>query len=582
MTRYNLLATVAIVAVATPSMAATHHHRHHVVTKRHHAVKHASTGLATEVAELRDEVRNLQQRLAEQAAGQASIQAQTAGLANAVANQAPPMNDSAQVAALTAQQAALTARVGKVEHPDKLAYKGITITPGGFLDMTGVYRSKNVASDVASNFNQIPYANNRVGRTGEFRFSARTTRVSGLVEGAPSKTLKLSGYVEFDFLGAAQTANSNSTNSYNPRLRNAYANVDYTLSNGTGVHFLAGQNWSLVTTNSKGITPRNEVQPASIDVQYVPGYAFARQPQFRTTIDMMDHTLWAAVSLENAQTTFATPGYMQGAAVGSAAAAPPVNSLYNVVGQANFNNANTISLNRAPDVVGKVAYEGKFSNHTVHAEAFGIYRNFYNRVNGNPAQGVVANNVNNALGTPTKNSSADGYGGGGSLLVSVVPGFLDAQVSGMYGRGIGRYGASGLPDVTFRPDGSIKPIREYMLLAGVIAHPNKFLDIYGFAGEEVMQRVVLFAPNGVAYGYGNPNYTNYGCNIEASAVCNGQTKSVRQAEVGFWQRLYQGPWGRMQVGAEYSHTIRRSFAGVGGTPNTKQDTGFFTVRYYPF
>jgi hypothetical protein len=36
----------------------------------------------------------------------------------------------------------------------------------------------------------------------------------------------------------------------------------------------------------------------------------------------------------------------------------------------------------------------------------------------------------------------------------------------MTGRGIGRYGASQLPDVTFNSDGSLAPIQETMLLAG--------------------------------------------------------------------------------------------------------------------
>ena len=73
----------------------------------------------------------------------------------------------------------------------------------------------------------------------------------------------------------------------------------------TEVHdFLAGQNWSLLTLNSKGITPRNEVPPATIDAQYVVGFNWARQPQIRI-VKNWNKEFWLAASVENPQTTFA-------------------------------------------------------------------------------------------------------------------------------------------------------------------------------------------------------------------------------------------------------------------------------------
>ena len=50
---------------------------------------------------------------------------------------------------------------------DKIYYKGVTITPGGFLEAAGIYRSKNEESDLASNFAKIPLGNNAVGHTQE-------------------------------------------------------------------------------------------------------------------------------------------------------------------------------------------------------------------------------------------------------------------------------------------------------------------------------------------------------------------------------------------------------------------------------
>src|SRR6202012_1162422 len=96
----------------------------------------------------------------------------------------------------------------------------------------------------------------RPGHLQELRFTARQSRISALIEGKPTSDLTLSAYSEFDFQAAAQSANSNETNSYNPRIRHIYATADWV---GSGWHLLAGQTWTLATLNAMGVTPRNEV-----------------------------------------------------------------------------------------------------------------------------------------------------------------------------------------------------------------------------------------------------------------------------------------------------------------------------------
>ncbi len=74
------------------------------------------------------------------------------------------------------------------------------------------------------------------------RFTARQTRFSVLAEAnATSRHVHVAGYGELDFEGAAQTANSVATNSFNPRLRQASVEIDRT---DLGLHVLAGQSWS--------------------------------------------------------------------------------------------------------------------------------------------------------------------------------------------------------------------------------------------------------------------------------------------------------------------------------------------------
>ena len=182
----------------------------------------------------------------------------------------------------------------------KLQFGALTITPGGFVAAESVFRSRTTQGD-ATAFGAIPFSNSPLAHTNELRFSARQSRFALLAEAAITPSLLVSGYAEFDFLGAAHPANNVESDSYNPRIRNLYATVD---SSDYGVHVLAGQNWTLATLNSKGITPRNEVTPPSIEPQFVPGFVWARQPQIRLTKDF-NRKLWFALSVEQAQSSFA-------------------------------------------------------------------------------------------------------------------------------------------------------------------------------------------------------------------------------------------------------------------------------------
>lgn len=449
------------------------------------------------------------------------------------------------IEAVQKAQAVTEAQVKKSS--DKLAYKGVNITLGGFLAAESIYRSRNQGADIASNWNGIPYRNVPTAHTSEFRYTARQSRVSLLAQGDVNENTHVAGYIEADFLGGAQTANQNESNSFNPRERNMYMTVDW---DNQGLHLLAGQNWSLLTLNSKGITPRTELTPPQIDAQYLPGFTWARQTQLRLVKDF-NKTWWVGVSLENPQTTFYNSPN---------ASKAPVQSVYNIAAGSGYDSVNTLSLNHIPDVVVKVAADPGYG----HYELFGVGRAFYNRYLG---------------------SNHDVYGGGFGvgMILPLVPKMLDFQFSGMTGRGIGRYGSAQLPDVTFKPTGQLAPIKETMLLAGLTYHPTPDLDIYGFAGSE-KQKKQAYDYNGLAFGYGNPLYNNSGCNTEGAAgsTCVGNTRQIWQGTLGFWWKFYQGKFGKAQFGAQYSHTERKAFEGVGGSPTGKEDMVFTSFRYYPF
>src|SRR5262252_5168883 len=90
-------------------------------------------------------------------------------------------------------------RVSDLESPLAIHYKGVTITPGGFLAAETVWRQRAIAADINTNLNGIPYAGANAAHMSEFYGSGRQSRMSWLVQGKLSN-MNLTGYYEMDFL----------------------------------------------------------------------------------------------------------------------------------------------------------------------------------------------------------------------------------------------------------------------------------------------------------------------------------------------------------------------------------------------
>lgn len=444
----------------------------------------------------------------------------------------------------------------------KVCYKGITLTFGGWVDLTGIYRTRNLASDTGSVYNFIPYPQARNYHIPEARFSARQSRLSLLAEGNADADTHLSGYGEIDFEGAAQTASSVTTNSFNPRVRQLSLQVDRT---DLGLHFLAGQSWSLNAPSKSDIDPRGVDAPGVIDFESVPGFLAARQPGFRVWKDLGPEFKIAA-SVENAQTAFFggnTP------AVGTPATGPQgalnPNLQVNLTGPGGsfFNNLNNLSLNQVPDVTVKAAWDPRLGPYKLHLEAWGLYRQLFDRFN-------------------FANHTYDTGSFGGHINAELIPKTLELQLYGSHGV-LGRFTATPFPDAAVAQDGTILPLTVTAAAAGLIWHATPTLDLYTYAGFEKAK--AAFANVGtVPFGYGNPLYNNTGCNIESSpaASCNGNTREVRQITAGFYDTIYQGNFGAVKAGLQYSYTQRFAFRGVGGAPKSDDNVVMAQVRYYPF
>ena len=99
------------------------------------------------------------------------------------------------------------------EEPTSFHYKGLTLTPGGFLEGAMLVRTRNENADIANTYSAIPLNGSSNAKLSEFRGTARNSEFSLLVQGTAGTT-KLKGYVETDFLGAAPTANYVESNSW--------------------------------------------------------------------------------------------------------------------------------------------------------------------------------------------------------------------------------------------------------------------------------------------------------------------------------------------------------------------------------
>ncbi len=444
-----------------------------------------------------------------------------------------------------------------------------TVTFGGYAAAESVYRNRSEGADINSDFNSgMPFASSPAFHRDEFRGSARQSRLSLLAQSNPEKDVQLSAYFESDFLGAAVTSNSRESNSYTPRLRQAYATYD---QNDSGFHLLGGQSWSLLTLDKAGITPRQENVPLTIDAQYIPGFTWTRNWQMRATQDLFNHELTAAISVESPQAVTSGNGAAATALGGftnnfCTGGAPCTGT---VAGAGLLNSTTTYSNDFAPDIIAKIAADPGWG----HYEVYGVGRFFDNRTTLTAGGGGA-------------DHDAVGGGVGAGAILPVVPKMLDFQASFLAGYGIGRYGSAQFPDFTLAPDGHVVPLPEVEALVGIIGHPTPAWDLYAYAGTERVEKETWSFSGGTGgnTGYGNPRANTSGCNFEtpANSNCSPFTSSIEQLTLGAWWRLYQGRYGNMAIGAQGSYTRRNAFAGTGGAPSTDEDIVMTSFRYYPF
>jgi hypothetical protein len=445
------------------------------------------------------------------------------------------------------------------ENPLSIKIGGATFTPGGFVDLTGIFRSRDVGSGLGTNFTILPYANSLpLGQLSEFRFTGQGSRLSLKVDAQPSESTGVTGYFESDFNGF-EPANSNiSTKSDSFRLRLAFVQIRH-----GKWELVTGQTWSFLTPTRDGLSPYPETvfTALRLDTSYLAGLVYSRQPEIRVVYHPTNR--WAlGVALENPQqfvpssvvfptdgaTNFFSTQFDNGSSSTSAASSA----------------VNPTVPNLHPDIEARASYDWKFGDKHFHIDAGGVARSF--KV------------YDNLLSTAATNTVT---GGGGELDANFEV-FKNFHLIGnsFYGDGVGRYIGGLGPDVVIRPDGTLSAIHAGSAVGGYEwqATPNFIVDGYYsgayFFRDYFLTTKALGTPCGTT---GTDDCVGFG--FPGSA--NTNNRDYQEGTIGFIPTIWSSPnYGKLQFISQFSYVVRTPwFVAPGAPKNAHAFITYVNLRY---
>ncbi|HXR15735.1 MAG TPA: hypothetical protein VN777_05935 [Terriglobales bacterium] len=442
------------------------------------------------------------------------------------------------------------------ENPTSIKIGGAEFTPGGFVDLTGIFRSRDVGSGLGTNFTILPYANTLpLGQLSEFRFTGQGSRLSLKVEANPTQSTHVTGYVESDFNGF-EPANSNiSTKGDTFRLRLAFLQ----LKSGKW-ELVTGQTWSFLTPTREGLSPfpENIFTALRLDTSYLAGLVYDRQPGIRVVYHAADW--WSfGVALENPQqfvpssvvfptdgsTNFFSTQFDNGSSSTSAASSA----------------VNPTVPNLHPDIIAKTAFDWRLGGKLFHVDAGGIARSF---------------KVYNNLATPADTNTITGGGGGVNANLEIVKNF-HLIANSFYGDGVGRYIGGLGPDVIVKPDGTLSAVHSGSGIGGFEwqTTPNFLVDGY-YSGAYFWRNYDV-----TTKALGTPCGTSYCVGFGFPGSANTNNRDYQEGTIGFIPTIWSSPnYGKLQVISQFSYLVRAPWYVAPGAPkNAHAFITYVNLRY---
>jgi len=405
---------------------------------------------------------------------------------------------------------------------------------GGYLGLTGIFRSTNSGGDTGTKFGSIPYDDVLEGHVSQARLTAESSRLSIRVDAEfPERVRGLSGYFEMDFGGTSPGNVAVTSTSAGFRLRHAFAEVRYHES----FFMAAGQAFSLMTPvkNQLSMWPSDFELSQAIDTSYLAGLAWGRFPQFRVTWRPSKTFNWA-VSIENPEQQ-----------IGNGIVTLPACCASDISAQYNTGSEDLDVPNLMPDILTRVALRPLGA---VHVDAGGVLRVFRHTL------------------APYTDAFHQ-IGGGGSVNVGIDAGRatrLIAQTA--FGSGLGRYIGGLAPDVAFDRDSSPRPLRTVSWVGGIEQRVSGRASLAGYYSGIVTDDRYDRDTDGSFIGFGYPG------------APRSNNRRIQQVTGTFSSRTMSTQnRGSAQAGLQVSWLRREAWPPQSGPPSASSWLFFAQMRY---
>ena len=496
--------------------------------------------LRSQLAEQQRQIEKLQEAVRQQ---QSLIDRTAARLEGSPAPSSQPGQAPSEVARATApltpspapQSRPAVSRASGGESPLSFGIGGAQFTPLGFMDFFSITRSTNVGSGIGTTFNTIPFSNTVAGNNPETRFSAQNSRI-GLRVDSEYKGFHILGYVESDFLGNAPSNLFVTSNSDTLRMRLYWADIKK-----NQFEFMAGQSWSLLTPNRRSTSPlpADLFITQDVDTNYQVGLVWARQTGARFTWNPNKNVSWAFAVEDPEQF------------IGSAVTLPA--ALKDTYTSQFSNGTATSTPNLAPDVMTKIAFDGRPRGHAAHLEIGAMMSSFR----------VYNQSLDRHFST---------VGGGGLVNVNFeVAKNLRVFSNNYFSSGGGRYIFSLGPDLVVRPDGSIATIRSGSTVDGFEYSPTPKWALYGYYGAAYYGRGQYLDTDGkTLIGYG----------VDGGTLSANRT--IQETTFGIQNNFWKNPqYGALTLAFQYSYVTRSPWSITDPTlpSNANMHMGYANIRY---
>jgi len=414
-----------------------------------------------------------------------------------------------------------------------------TITPVGFMDITNTFRSTNAGTSLQTNFGNFPYNNTLPqGRLTEDKWSAENSRI-GLRVDAKVRGANVLGYFESDFVGGVAGMNTQvSSNSMLLRIRQYYVDVRKGFW-----EVLAGQAWSLLLPNRRGMSPlpADLFYTQVVDVNYTNGLFWGRIPGIRF-IGHPSKTVAFGVALENSTQYFGGSGGGGIPTLPSALA-----TIYNAEVDNSVNNDRTLP-NVHPDIIGKITFDPS--------------NRFHFEVGGVESTVKTFNTLTGRFFTKA--------GGGGTLTINAgLTKNLRVITANFWNDGAGRYIFGAAPNFIIRADGSPSLVHSGSTVSGFEATIGNFAPYIYYGGVYIGRNTALDANGTTPIGYG------------FSGSPNSQNRSIQEITAGWTHTLWRdGRYGALQWMAQYAYFFRNPWFVAPNAPKAAHESAaWFNFRY---